>query len=166
MKNEPGKRRTMKMKTIPCLILALLSMPAIGQEQGIGWKHYDFNGIGLDVPPVFSMGTEDEYHTIDFPNTADPKIALSVSCLLPHAQFTPAGLESYRGDDYHYFDTITYHIQKKGYFVLSGWSTDGRILYIKGLKKGKAYFELALSYPANERKLLDGAIAKMAASFK
>ena len=142
----------------------LLAGSTRAQEKKYNWQHHAVFTMGFDAPDFFVQGAPDQYNTVAFANSIDTAISLSFECLIPNSKFTPSDLDAYRGDDYHYFDTVTYDFIRDEHFILSGWSTDGRILYIKGLKKGTCYYEMDLSYPAKYRNVMDKVLPKMAAS--
>ena len=91
---------------------------------------------------------------------------MSVMCLRPNSTSIPGSLESYHDDCLHFFDTIMYEYTKGSIFILSGLDKKGKVLYIKGVQKGKSYFEFDLSYDKKYQFLFDKTLTKIAASFK
>ena len=154
---------TMKPLLVLALLLCYTSGPA---QEPAEWKHYDLFSAGIDLPGFLVRSSTDEYKTTWFSSPVSKSISLSVMCLIPDARFTPAGLDDYHSDTYHFFDTVVYDYIKKDFFVVSGLDRQGNILYIKGIKKGASYFEMDLSYSKKYQHLFDKTLSKMSASFK
>ena len=154
------------MKAIIGILAVLSSTFCHAQDKNSSWTHYDVYGVGIDLPAIFSKGSADRYKAYSFPNSVSKDISLSIECLLADAKFTPASLESYHDDCTHFFNTITYDLQKQDYFVISGLDKKGKVLYIKGIKKDKGYYELDLSYKKTQQTFFDKSLSKIATSFR
>lgn len=136
-----------------------------GQLKDSTWKHYVVGAVGIDLPGFFTTVTTNEYSTI-FHNNVDKNISLSIEAYKASPKFKAADLESYYGDNLHFFDKVTYEYKKDNFFVMTGFDKQGDILYIKGIKQGDSYFELDLSYNKKYQYLFDKTLGKISASFK
>ncbi|MCW3465197.1 hypothetical protein [Chitinophaga nivalis] len=152
------------MKFWTIALFCLFTLTASSQTT---WKTYPHkNGFTLQLPDYFKEGLLVAGGTLQwYPTDIDNDISVTVEIW---GEGTQASLQTSYEQELQTAEEVVYKTIKPGWYVISGYMTDGIrfICYQKSIIKNNVLYHLRIRYPENRKALFDGILGKIAASFK